>query len=147
MLEGERTVTIPAAAADVWAVIGDLAGYPAWHPFFAAVEVVVRDPQGRVSQARCEHPTPAGALRTELRLAYEEHTSLEVTRSAGDMKAMAASFLLHPVGDGTAVTHRIRVDPGMRLGLLLRGPVEERVRERILTGALDGLAAHLRARG
>ena len=38
------------------------------------------------------------------------------------------------------MTHDLRVDPGLRLGLLLRGPVEERVRTRVLDGALEGLA-------
>ena len=48
--------------------------------------------------------------------------------------------------DGVSVvTHDLRVDPGFRLGLLLRGPVEERVRTRVLDGALDGLAEYVAA--
>ena len=45
------------------------------------------------------------------------------------------------------MTHRLLIDPGMRLGLLLRGPVEDRVRNSVLNGAESGLAKALAATG
>ncbi|CAB4931444.1 unannotated protein [freshwater metagenome] len=146
MLAGEKTVVIDAQTADVWATIADVAAYPQWHPFFTAVEVTQRDASDCPMRARCEHPTPVGVLRTEMGFTYDGTTSLRATRHAGDLKAMVGAFALEPADQGTAVTHRIEIEPGMRLGMLLRGPVEDRVRASILDGALDGLAAHLRIR-
>jgi hypothetical protein len=52
---------------------------------------------------------------------------------------MSGLFELREEGSATVVTHRLLVDPGFRLGLLLRGPVEEKVRNSVLNGALTGL--------
>ena len=39
----------------------------------------------------------------------------------------------------TRATFGLEVDPGFKLGLLLKGPVADSLRDRILQGMLDGL--------
>ena len=58
----------------------------------------------------------------------------------GDLKALSGAFDIADAGGGrTRTTFALEVDPGRRLGLLLRGSVGDRLRDRILDGMLDGL--------
>jgi ribosome-associated toxin RatA of RatAB toxin-antitoxin module len=146
VIRGEKSATIEASPDVVWAVVSDLDGYPDWHPFFATVQVHDRDGDERARTARCTHGTPVGTLTTELEMRYEDGAEAEAKRTGGDFKQMSGLFALEAQGDLTVVTHRLIVDPGMRLGLLLRGPVEEKVRNSVLNGALTGLQQAAAAR-
>ena len=146
MIRGEQHATIEAPPAVVWEVVSDLEAYPDWHPFFASVAVRDRDADGRARTARCTHGTPVGTLTTELEMRYADGAEAEARRTAGDFKRMSGVFALRAEGAVTIVTHRLVVDPGLRLGLLLRGPVEEKVRNSVLNGALSGLARAAAAR-
>jgi hypothetical protein len=58
----------------------------------------------------------------------------------GDVKALSGAFDIAEQGPGRSrVTFGLEVDPGFKLGLLLRGGVGDRLRDRILGGMLDGL--------
>jgi ribosome-associated toxin RatA of RatAB toxin-antitoxin module len=143
MLRGERTWTVEAPPAAVYAVIADVERYPDWHPFFATVDVTERDADGRPSRARCSHPASVTTLHTEIAFQYRDGEEVGARREGGDLKALDGCFTVRPEGDGSSVTQTLVVDPGMRLGMLLRGPVEERVRESVLSGAQRGLAQAL----
>jgi ribosome-associated toxin RatA of RatAB toxin-antitoxin module len=148
MIDGEKREEIPAALEVVYAVVADIEGYVDWHPFFASVAVTGHDDEGRPASAACTHGTPVGTLRTEMRFRYDPHTEVEALREGGDFKRMSGTFTLDEQGsDVTLVTHRLQVDPGMRLGLLLRGPVEEKVRNSVLNGAFAGLRDAVAQRG
>jgi carbon monoxide dehydrogenase subunit G len=147
VIRGERSTTIDATSDLVWSVVADLEGYPGWHPFFATVDVTSRDGEGRPAAARCTHGTPVGTLKTELEMRYVHPREAEARRTGGDFSAMSGLFELREEGGATVVTHRLLVDPGFRLGLLLRGPVEEKVRNSVLNGALTGLERAVAERG
>lgn len=147
MLKGERTWTVEASVEAVYAVIADVERYPDWHPFFATVDVEDRDGEDRVATARCTHPTPVATLTTAITFTYDPGTEVRARRDSGDMKDLDGRFSVAEQGTVTAVTHRLLVDPGMKLGLLLRGPVEERVRNSVLNGAEKGLTKALAERG
>lgn len=146
MLRAERTWTVDAAAEAVYAVIAEVELYPDWHPFFSAVEVDSRDGERRATSARCTHPTPVAELTTEIEFSYTPGAEVRARRLSGDLRDLDGRFTLRPADDGTQVTHLLLVDPGVRLGLVLRGPVEQRVRESVLNGAERGLAQALAAR-
>ncbi len=141
MIEGEKSQSIEAPAERLWAIIADVEAYPQWHPFFASVDVTGHDGDGRAIRARCMHKTPAGDLHTEIAFAYDPEAEVEASRAGGDLKDMRGTFSLTSAGGATVVTHRLVVDPGFKLGLLLRGPVADRVRDSVLNGALKGIAA------
>ncbi len=147
MLKGERTWTVEASVEEVYAVIADVERYPDWHPFFASVDVEDRDHQERVAGARCTHPTPVATLTTEITFTYDPGAEVRAQRESGDMKNLDGRFIVDVKDKLTVVTHKLLVDPGMKLGLLLRGPVEEKVRNSVLNGAETGLAKALDARG
>ena len=139
MLQGQKSVTIDAAARDVLAVLSDVENYPQWHPFFLSVRATGRDGENRVVAADCRHNASVTTLSTTLEFVHAAD-SVTARRTGGDMRALEGEFEVQEQDGISLVTHRLRVDPGMKLGLLLRGPVEERVRTRVLEGALDGLS-------
>lgn len=145
MLNADRTETIAATPEAVWAVVADIEGYAEWHPFFAEVTVRERDDDGLVLVAACSHVTSVVTLRTELRFTYEHGVGVRAAGKGRDLKSMVGGFELAPDADGVALRHTLNVDPGMKIGLLLRGPVEERVRRGVLDGAFRGMRGRVGA--
>ncbi len=146
MLAGEKTLTIDAPAGVVLSAVADIESYAEWHPFFLSVSPTGRDGDGRVVAARCRHNASVTTLSTELAFDYAAN-SVAARRTGGDMNALDGAFDVDDRDGVSVVTHRLRVDPGFRLGMLLRGPVEERVRARVLDGALDGLSLFVATAG
>ncbi len=146
MIEGEKSRTIEASPEQVWAIVADVAGYPRWHPFFAAVAVSGQDGDGRATRANCTHKTPVGVLHTEIAFTYDPESEVEAARAGGDLKEMRGTFRVQEHGGATIVTHHLVVDPGFKLGLLLHGSVADRVRESVLAGALNGIAGQVAER-
>lgn len=140
MLSGQRSLAIAASLADVLAVLSDVERYPEWHPFFERVRATGRDTQDRVVSADCRHNASVTTLNTTLTFTHGRD-AVAARRTGGDLRELEGVFEVVEQDGMALVTHRLRVDPGLKLGLLLRGPVEERVRERVLIGALDGLSA------
>jgi ribosome-associated toxin RatA of RatAB toxin-antitoxin module len=145
MIEGEQSRAIDAPAERIWAIVADVAAYPRWHPFFATVDVRASDSEGRATSAQCTHRTPAGVLHTQIAFGYDPESEVRATRAGGDLKDLRGIFRVSEQSGATVVTHHLVVDPGFKLGLLLRGPVADRVRESVLRGALDGIAARAAA--
>jgi len=146
MLEAERTWTVEAPVDAVYAIIADVERYPDWH-FFATVDVLERDHEKRAVRATCTHPTPVATLTTETTFTYDPLAEVEARRAEGDLKDIQGLFTVKAQEALSVVTHRLLVDPGMRLGMLLRGPVEDRVRNSVLNGAESGLAKALAGNG
>ena len=58
----------------------------------------------------------------------------------GDMKRLNGAWTLEDLGEGrTRATYSLIGDPGRMLGLLLRGPVEGKVKEFLTKDAAEGL--------
>jgi ribosome-associated toxin RatA of RatAB toxin-antitoxin module len=147
MLEAERTWTVEASVDAVYAIIANVEHYPDWHPFFGSVDVLERDHEKRAVRATCTHPTPVATLKTEITFTYDPQSEVEARRAEGDFKDLQGLFTVKAQDALSVVTHRLLVDPGMRLGMLLRGPVEERVRNSVLNGVESGLAKALAGTG
>lgn len=144
MLAGQRSLAIDAPVADVLVVLADVVRYSDWHPFFERVRATGHDARGRIATADCRHNASVTMLNTTLAFTYSPD-GVAARRTGGDLRELEGVFDVSEQDGAALVTHRLRVDPGLKLGLLLRGPVEERVRERVLGGALDGLSATVSA--
>jgi ribosome-associated toxin RatA of RatAB toxin-antitoxin module len=144
MLSGERSLAIDAAPGAVLAVVADVEAYPHWHPFFESVRATRRDHSDRVVSAACRHNASVTTLSTTLEFTYRDD-AVAARRTDGDMRELEGVFEIREQDGIALVTHRLHVDPGLKLGLLLRGPVEDRVRERVIGGALEGLSERVSA--
>jgi ribosome-associated toxin RatA of RatAB toxin-antitoxin module len=140
MIRGEQTTDIDASREAVFAVASDLERYPEWQDFLQRITVRERDADGRASLVDAEADAKVTQVKLKLRVSRDEPRRVAWRTEGGDLKAMSGAFDLAEAGAGrTRATFGLEVDPGFKLGLLLKGPVADRLRERILTGMLDGL--------
>jgi uncharacterized membrane protein len=139
-IRGERTVEIDAPVERVFAIAADIEGAVAWQPSLTDVEVLERDGERRATSAETENDAKVRTIRSRLRFAYEELTAITWRQEKGDVKALTGWWHLEDLGAGrTRATYGLEVDPGRMLGMLLRGPAEDKVREFLVGGAAEGL--------
>ena len=143
MISGEQTTDVAAGAPAAYAVVADLERYPDWQEFLRSVTVRERDAEGRAALIEAQADAKVTTLRLVLRCTYEPGRRVTWRSEGGDVKSLTGAFdVQERVPGGARVTFRLDVDPGRRIGLLLRGPVADRVRDR----ALDGMLTDLRRR-
>jgi ribosome-associated toxin RatA of RatAB toxin-antitoxin module len=139
-ISGEQSTEIGASPEAVFAVASDLERYPEWQDFLQRVTVKERDGDGRPTLVEAEADATVTALRMVLRATRTEPSRVAWRSEGGDVKALNGAFDIAPAGAGRSrATFRLEVDPGFKLGLLLRGGIADRLRDRILAGMLDGL--------
>jgi uncharacterized membrane protein len=137
-LGGEASTEIDAPIDEVWEVIVDLESAPDWQDGFEDVEVLEHDDEGRALIANTESDAKVRTVKTRLRFTYDEPHLMEWTQEKGDLKSLVGAWELEDLGDRrTRATYRLEGDPGRVLGMLIRGPVEGRIRE-ILVGGRPG---------
>jgi len=140
MIRGERSTDIDASPETVFAVASDLERYPEWQDFLQRVTVEERDAAGRATLVRAEADAKVTSLKIVLRATRDEPRRVAWRSEGGDVKAINGAFDLAEAGPGlTRATFALEVDPGFKLGLLLKGPVADRLRDRVLDGMLGGL--------
>jgi uncharacterized membrane protein len=140
MIRGERSVEIGASPEAVFAVASDLERSPEWQDFLNRVEVRERDADGRATLVEAGADAKVTTLKIVLRATREQPRRVAWRAEKGDLKALTGAFDLTDAGPGrTHATFGLEVDPGFKLGLLLKGPVADSLRDRILQGMLDGL--------
>jgi ribosome-associated toxin RatA of RatAB toxin-antitoxin module len=140
MISGQQSTDVGTSAETVFAVASDLERYPEWQDFLQRVSVRERDAAGRAAVVETEADAKVTALRIVLRATRDEPRRVAWRSEGGDVKALSGAFDITTQGpDRSHVTFSLEVDPGFKLGLLLRGAVADRLRDRVLAGMLDGL--------
>jgi ribosome-associated toxin RatA of RatAB toxin-antitoxin module len=144
MLEGDGTIAVNASPEDCYALVVDLGRYPEWQSQVRSAEVLERDGEGRPVVVETVSDARVRVIKYRLRYEHEPPHRMSWTYIDGDVKDLNGEYLFEPAGDGrTNVTFRLAVDPGRRLGLLLRGPLADKVRDYVLNTTLEELKATL----
>lgn len=140
MLEASHTVEIEAPIERVYEVAADVAESHLWQPSLERVEVLESDSQGRPRLVETEADAIVKNTRQRLRFDYEEPTGISWEQEKGDVKSLVGHWELTELSpERTRATFSLTVDPGRILGMLLRGPVEGKVKEHLTKGASEGL--------
>jgi ribosome-associated toxin RatA of RatAB toxin-antitoxin module len=141
MIRGEQTTEIGAGPEAVFAIASDLERYPEWQDFLQRVTVRERDADGRATLVEAEADATVRRLKLVLRATRDEPRRVAWRAEGGDLKALSGAFDIVEAGSPgrTRATFGLEVDPGFKLGLLLKGPIADRLRDSILHGMLDGL--------
>ncbi|MEA2475581.1 MAG: hypothetical protein QOE06_3496 [Thermoleophilaceae bacterium] len=140
LIEGERTVEIDAPVERCFEIAADIKNAPEWQGSLQEVDVLERDADGRAELVETESDAKVKSVRALLRFSYEEPTGVRWVQEKGDTKSLEGWWTLEDLGDGrTRATYGLAADPGRMLGMLLRGPVEGKVRDFLLGGAAEGL--------
>jgi ribosome-associated toxin RatA of RatAB toxin-antitoxin module len=142
-LGGRKSIEVDAPIAACWAVAADTASAPQWQDGLEAMDVLERDPEGRPSLVETTSDAKVRMIKTKVRFAYAEPTLVSWKQEQGDLKRLDGAWELADLGgERTRVTYVLDGDPGMVLGMLIRGPVETRIRETMV----DGRPAEFKAR-
>jgi len=93
---------IPAPAAQVWAVIRDFNGLPAWTPFVAESRIEQNEPADRVGAIRSFRLKDGGRIRERLLALsdYDLSMSYSILESPMGVENYVATLRLIPVTDG-----------------------------------------------
>ena len=147
-LQASHTVEIGAPLERVYEVAADIDNCDAWTPSVQRVEVLERHDDGSARLVELEADAVVKRSTAILRYAYEPPGRISWEQEQGDAKSLTGDWELVAVEtDLTRATYSLVADPGRMLGMLLRGPVEGKVKEFLTKGAAEGLKQHLEAGG
>lgn len=139
-LSGSASADIDAPIDEVWAVIEDVESAPEWQKGMNSMQAIERDGEDRAELCVTESDAGVKAVKTHVRFSYDPPRKLSWRQEKGDLKSLEGSWTLEEIGDGrTRATYALHGDPGRVLGMLIRGPVEGKVRDVLVNGRPDEL--------
>ncbi len=137
-LNGTSTAEIDAPLQEVWALVEDVERAPDWQGGLKAMHVLERDDEGRPTLCETESDAKVRTVKSILRFDYQAPTGLRWTQIRGELKAVDGRWDLEELGDGrTRATYWIEAELGRMLGMVIRGPLVDLLRE-MLAGARAG---------
>ncbi len=137
-LGGRASIEVDAPIEECWALAEDVASAPQWQGGLEEMNVKERDADGRVVLAESVSDAKVQKVKSIVRFSYDEPTRVSWRQQKGQLKSLDGAWELEDLGGGrTRVSYWLEGDPGRMLGMLIRGPVEGRIRE-ILVDARPG---------
>ncbi len=137
-LTGTSTAEIDAPLEQVWALVEDVAKAPEWQGGLKAIDVLERDDQGRAILCESESDAKVRTVKSIVRFEYDGPTALRWTQVKGDLKSVDGRWDLEELGEGrTRATYWIQAELGRMLGMVIRGPLVDLLRQ-MLAGARAG---------
>ena len=143
-MTGSASAEIEAPIDEVWAVVEDVESAPEWQDGMNTMVALERDGDGRATLCETESDAKVRTVKTHVRFSYEPPTRLAWRQEKGDLKSLDGSWTLEDLGDGrTRATYALVGDPGRVLGMLIRGPVEGKIRDMLVNGRPGELKARV----
>ena len=143
LIEGERSVEIEVSIERCFHIAADIEGAPEWQGSLKDVEVLERDSDGRPELVETASDAKVKTVKSRLRFSYEPFGEITWVQEKGETKSLRGWWTFEELGEElTRASYGLSVDPGRMLGMLLRGPVEDQVRNFLLGGAAEGLKRH-----
>ncbi len=140
ILTAERSIEIQASRSACWEIIADLESTPNWQQAMVRARILETDSEGRGTLVEITSDAKVREVTSRISFTYEPETSMTWQQEKGDLKWMKGSWLLEEVSDAvTRAVYRLEADTGRVLGLLVKGPVADKVKEMLTTDATDGL--------
>jgi ribosome-associated toxin RatA of RatAB toxin-antitoxin module len=137
-LAGTSTAVINAPLDRVWTLVADVEKAPDWQGGMKAIHVLERDAEGRATLCETESDAKVRTIKSTVRFEYDPPTTLTWQQEKGELKSVEGSWQLEDLGSGrTRATYKINADLGRMLGMIVRGPLVDVLRE-MLAGARAG---------
>ena len=139
-LEASWTVEIAAPRERCFDIAADIEGAPEWQGTLEHVDVLKRDREGRAMVVDTTSDASVKKVKSRLRFSYQPPGGITWEQEKGDAKWLNGRWEFEDLGDGrTRATYALESDPGRVLGMLLRGPVQDRVKEHLTRAPTEGL--------
>lgn len=137
-LSGTSTAEIDAPIDEVWALVENVERAPDWQGGMNDMRALERDDENRASLCEAESDAKVRAVKSIVRFHYDPPHLLRWTQVEGDLKSVDGRWELEDLGEGrTRATYWIETDLGRMLGLVVRGPLVDVLRD-MLAGARAG---------
>lgn len=132
---GNSTADIDAPLDRVWAIVEDVEIAPEWQGGLKAIRALERDDDGRAVLCETESDARVRTVQSTVRFTYAGPTTLTWRQEKGELKSVDGRWELEDLGDErTRATFSLEVDPGRMLGMVIRGPLVDVLRD-MLVGA------------
>ena len=146
-LEASWTVEVAAQRELCWTIAADVEGAVEWQATLKSVDVIERDAEKRPALVETVSDAKVKEAKAILRYAYDPHERISWEQEQGDVKSLVGHWEFNELATGlTEATYALRGDPGRMLGMLLRGPVVDKVKEALTRGAAEGLKSEAERR-
>lgn len=140
ILKAERTVEIDAPKSRCYEIIADLEKTPDWQESMNALKVLETDADGRPALVEIKSDAKVKEITSRLAFQYQPDDGMTWEQKKGDLKWMTGKWVLEDLGgDRTRATYALEGDTGRMLGLLIKGPVEDKLKEWLTKDAAEGL--------
>lgn len=144
VLAGSSSAEIDAPIEQVWAAIEAVEKAPDWQGGMKDVDVLEQDDQGRALLVETEADAKVTTVKTKVEFSYDGPTRMSWRQVKGDLKSLDGSWDLEDLGDGrTRATYTLEGDTGRVLGMLIRGPVEDKLRDFLVSARAGELKAYV----
>jgi ribosome-associated toxin RatA of RatAB toxin-antitoxin module len=127
-LTGSASADVDAPRERCFDIAADVDHIAEWQDGVVAVDVLERDAEGRALVAEITNDAKVRTIKVRVRFSYDPPNGLSWRQEKGDLKSLAGSWAFTENGGTTTATYALEIDPGRVLGMLVRGPVEGRVR-------------------
>jgi uncharacterized membrane protein len=147
-LGGSHSIEIEASLELCFKIAADIDAAPRWQGSMKEVEVHTRDSHGRAIDVTTTADAKITQLRTKLRFSYDDAPNgMRWEQVEGDLKWMTGSWAFAETEGGlTQATYTMEGDPGRMLSMLIRGPVEEQLRHKLVVLPAEGLKEQAESR-
>jgi carbon monoxide dehydrogenase subunit G len=147
VLAGSSSAEIDAPLEQVWKAVEDVEKAPDWQGGMKDVDAIERDEQGRATLVETEADAKVTTVKTKVRFSYDGPTRLSWSQEKGDLKSLDGSWQLEDLGNGkTRATYALEGDTGRVLGMLVRGPVQDKLMDVLVKPRADELKAYVEGR-
>jgi ribosome-associated toxin RatA of RatAB toxin-antitoxin module len=144
VLSGSSSAEIDAPLEQVWKAVEDVEKAPDWQGGMKDLHVLEQDGEGRPIVVETEADAKVTTVKTRVRFSYAGPTRLSWTQEKGDFKSIDGSWELEDLGDSrTRATYALTGDTGRMLGMVIRGPVEDKLRDMLVNARADELKAYV----
>jgi carbon monoxide dehydrogenase subunit G len=137
-VKGSSTAEIDAPLDQVWKVVEDVEDAPNWQGGLKGLRAIERDDEGHVILCEADNDAKVLSVKSTVRFEYDGPTRLSWRQEKGQLKSVDGRWDLEDLGGGrTRATYSLEVDPGRKLGMVVRGPLVDVLRD-MLAGARAG---------
>jgi ribosome-associated toxin RatA of RatAB toxin-antitoxin module len=137
-ITGSSTAEIHAPLDRVWALVEAVERAPDWQGGLKSVRALDRDEQGRATRVEAETDAKVRTVKSTVRFTYDGPGTLSWTQEKGELKSVDGRWELEDLGgERTRVTYKLEVELGRMLGMVIRGPMIDLLRD-MLVGARAG---------
>ena len=133
-ITGNSTAEIDAPLDTVWALVEDVERAPDWQGGLKDVCALERDGDRRPTLVEAETDAKVRTIKSTVRFTYDGPTTLRWTQEKGELKSVDGSWELEDLGgERTRATYRLDVELGRMLGLVIRGPLVDLLRDMLVS--------------